>query len=70
MAQITLRSLVTNNRVAIGERAIHSSHYSAREIVELTQSESRLLEITRDDGKPFEDADVLTKRIAEVGSRK
>jgi hypothetical protein len=70
VAQITLRSLITNDRVAIGERAIHSSHYSAREVVELTQSESRFLEITRDDEQPFENADALTKRIAEVGSRK
>ncbi|MBF6570942.1 MAG: hypothetical protein IVW54_18920 [Candidatus Binataceae bacterium] len=70
MARITLRFLITNDRVAIGERAIHSRRYSAREIVKLTQSESRLLEIAREDGQPFENADVVTKRIAEVGSRK
>jgi hypothetical protein len=70
MAQITLRFLITNDRVAINERAIHSRRYSAREIGELTQSESRFLEITRDGEQPFENAEALRKPIAELGSRK
>lgn len=65
MAKIKLRLLITNDRVAIGERAVQSGLYSAREVVELRQSKSRLVELIRQDGISYDDIDVAPKRIAE-----
>ncbi len=62
MAQINLRLLFTKDHAWVRERAIQSSGYFAREIVELTESESRLVEVIRQEDKSYEE--MAAKRIA------